>query len=238
MAANFLTCETQAGLMDIYVASPETTERCPVVIVLQEAFGINAHIRGICERLAAEGFLAAAPDLFYRNGRRIVVEYGDRKEMMPLLGQMTNKDIISDIRYAINFLDNLPTADCNKVSTLGFCVGGFSSALCATSLSLKKMISFYGGGMVHTREGIGLDPILPKFSLIKCPTLFFFGGIDASIPEQDIEAIKQKLKDSKVNHKVIVYPEADHGFFCDERKTYNPDAAKDAWEKSLIFLRD
>lgn len=237
MSGNFLTCETQNGLMDIYVASPVSKEKVPVVIVLMEAFGVNSHIRSVCDRLAAEGYLAAAPDLYHREGRRIEVDYADRKLIMPLLGKLTNQTIIQDVRNTINFLEDLPGANTQVVNTIGFCVGGFASVLSASKLKIEKMISFYGGGMVHSREGMALAPILTDMAAIKSKCLFFFGGQDASISHEDIGTVEKKLTSSKVKFEVVIFEKSDHGFFCDERKSYDPESAKVAWNKSLSFLR-
>jgi carboxymethylenebutenolidase len=211
----FHAYEGQQGIMDIYIARPANKEKAPVVIVLQEAFGVNAHIRSVCDRLAEEGFLAAAPDLYHREGRRIEIDYVERKNMMPLLGKLTNQRIIQDVRAAINFLEQIPSADIQNVNTIGFCVGGFASVLSATKLRVGKMISFYGGGMVHPREGISLTPIL----------------------SDDVGLIEQKLTSSKVKFDVVIYPNSDHGFFCDERKSFDSESAENAWNKTLSFLR-
>jgi len=224
--------------MDIYVSSPVTKERLPIVIVLMEAFGVNQHIRNVCDRLAEQGFLAAAPDIYHRFGRKIEVPYGERKDIMPLLGKLTNENIVKDVRATMNFLEDLPTADTKTIHTLGFCVGGFASALSATKLGIKKMVSFYGGGMVHSREGIALTPIINELGSIKSKCLFFFGGMDASISHDDIGAIEQKLTASKVPFEVSIFENSDHGFFCDERKSYNEADAEVAWKITLKFLKD
>lgn len=237
MSSSFLTCETKQGLMDIYVSSPEAKGRYPVVIVLQEAFGVNNHIRSVCDRIAKEGFLVAAPEIFHRAGKRIDLPYGDRKLIMPYIAQLTNEDIVSDVRNTINFLDDLPNADLKSISIVGFCIGGFSSVLCATQLNVQKMISFYGAGMVHPREGIALKPLLPMMDKIKSKCLFFFGGKDASISHDEIFEIQKKLTSGKVPFEVDIFENSDHGFFCDERKSYNPEDAKVAWAKTVNFLR-
>lgn len=235
---NFLTIETQSGLMDVYVASPETENKVPVVLVFQEAFGVNSNIRNICDRLAKEGFLAAAPELFHRAGRRIEIPYTERQKFMPLLAQMTNEDILQDAADTLRFLKDLPNADLSKVSTIGFCVGGFASALCATRMDVAKMISFYGAGMVKRREGIGLSPILEGMDNIKASCLFFYGGKDVSIPPGEINQIEKKLTASEVPFEVDIFENSDHGFFCDQRKTYNQQDASIAWKKTLKFLRE
>lgn len=234
---NFLTTETSQGFMDIFIAAPESKEKAPVVIVLQEAFGVNHHIRSICERLAQEGFLAAAPELYHREGKHVEVDYSNRPAIMPLLARLTNQGIIQDVRETINFLDNLPGADLQNISVMGFCVGGFASALVASKLSVKKMVSFYGAGMVRPREGFELKPIVNELPQIKAKSLLFFGGQDASIPLGDREAIQAKLHEAKVPYDFVVFDKSDHGFFCDERKSFDEESAKIAWEKTLTFLK-
>lgn len=238
MSGNFLAHETRHGIMDVYISCDNAKEKRPVVIVLMEAFGVNAHIRSICDRLAEEGFFAAAPDLYYREGRRLEIPYDQRKEILPLLTKLKNLDIISDVRETINFLEDLPNADTKAVAILGFCVGGFASALCASKLQIKKMVSFYGAGMVNPRQDFALAPILHDMGHIKSKCLFFFGGMDASIPATDIKEIEKKLSSSKVPFEVAIFPLSDHGFFCDERKTYNQEDANVAWKKTISFLRD
>ena len=237
ITSHFLTTETPQGFMDIYIARPESDKKLPVIIVLMEAFGVNSHIKSICERFATEGFVAMAPDLFHREARRIVVPYDDRMAIMPLLSKMTNDEIIDDVAATIDFSKTLATADSNHISTVGFCVGGFASALSATRLPLKKMVSFYGGGMVASRPGIGLTPIVGQFNKIKCPSLFFFGGKDASIPPSDVKAIEASLREGHISHQINIYPDSDHGFFCDERKTYNQSDANIAWSETIQFLK-
>ncbi len=234
---NYLTIGTPSGAMPVYTAAPEN-QNCPVVIVIQEVFGVNHHIKDICGRLAREGFLAMAPELFHRKGQHITAEYTAREAIMPLLGLLSNEDLISDIRDVVNFLPEIHNADTSKIFTMGFCVGGFGSLLAATELPITGAISFYGAGLVRPREGLKLSPFVEKLADVKCPLLLFFGEQDASIPEADRFEIRRVLNENHVPHEMIVYGEADHGFFCDERKTYHRTSAKDAWEKSLHWLRN
>jgi carboxymethylenebutenolidase len=236
--SKFLTNEGSHGVMDIYVAVPEVPEKASVVIVLMEAFGVNDHIKAVCERLSEHGFVAAAPDLYHREGRRIVVDYADRKSIMPLMGKLTNQGIIQDVRSTINFLEDLPHINTQNVSTLGFCIGGYASVLCATKLNLKKMVSFYGAGIIHPREGFALTPIITDLGHIKSKCLFFFGGADASISGDEVKEIEMKLSAKKVPFEVNIFENANHGFFCDERKSYDKEAASASWNKTLAFLKD
>lgn len=234
---NYLTVGTPSGAMPVYVATPEN-QKSPVVIVIQEVFGVNHHMKEICRRLAQEGFAALAPEFYHREGHHITAEYTAREKIMPLLGLLSNEDLISDIRDVLNFLPDIPNADTSKIFTFGFCVGGFASLLAATELPIQGAISFYGAGLVRPREGLKLAPFVDKLADVKCPLLMFFGEQDASIPEGDRFEIRRVLDENHVPHEMIVYGEADHGFFCDERKTFHRASATDAWEKSLRWMKN
>ena len=238
MKGKFVTCESKQGTMNIYLSRPEIKTNLPVVIVLQEAFGVNHHIRSICDRLSEQGFIAAAPELFHREGKHIEVPYTDKIQIMSLLEKLSNDSILSDIRESINFLEREMGIDTRRINTLGFCVGGFASTLCATKLNVHKMISFYGAGLVNYREGIGLQPILSSLKQIKSQCLFFFGEKDTSIPSQEIEEIKSKLKEGKVKFEIKLFTSSGHGFFCDERGSYNAEDAKISWELLIGFMKE
>jgi carboxymethylenebutenolidase len=233
---NYLNVGTPSGSMPVFVTAPEGG-RHPVVIVLQEAFGVNHHIKDVCHRFAEQGFVALAPEIYHRKGHHITVPYSEREKIMPLLGTLTNDDLISDVRDVISFLPDLPNVDSSKVFTVGFCVGGFASLLCATELPLTGAISFYGGGVVRPREGFQIHPFLDKLGEVKTPLLLFFGEEDASIPESDRFEIRRVLDENHVPHEMIVFGEADHGFFCDERKTYHAKSSREAWAKTLDWIK-
>ena len=208
------------------------------MIVIQEIFGVNHHIKEVCRRFAREGYLAMAPEIFHRKGKHITAEYGSRDAIMPFLSTMKNEDLISDVRDVMDFLPEIPHADAANVFIVGFCVGGFASVLAATELSLSGAISFYGAGVVRSREGISLRPYLDKLADVKCPLLLFYGEMDASIPESDRFEIRRVLDENHVPHEFVVYGHADHGFFCDERKSFNAEASQDAWKKVLSWTSE
>lgn len=235
---NYLTVPTSSGPMDIFVAASETQSKQPVIIVLQEAFGVNSHIKNICQRLSREGYVAVAPELFHRKGRHLQIDYSDRKAFLPLLGELTNDDLIDDIEATVNFLTDLPSADTSLVFTIGFCMGGFASLLSATKFKLSGAVSYYGAGVSRAREGIGLMPFTEYFSAIHCPVLLFFGANDASINQEDREKIKVALDKNSVEYQLEVYPGCDHGFFCDERKSFNQELASQSWKQTLQWLKD
>lgn len=234
---NFLVAETGSGPMDVYIAAPALEKKLPVMIVFQEAFGVNSHIRDICRRFAKLGFLAAAPELFHRLGRHVELDYSDRKAIMPYMGSLTNEMLMEDLRDTLDLLKKLPNADLSQVHSIGFCLGGFTSLLSATRFQFKACISFYGAGVVRAREGIGLTPFVEELEQIKTPSLLFFGEKDASIPPEDVNEIRVSLSKSPNKSSIQVFPEADHGFFCDERKSYHPEAAREAWSLVKEWVR-
>lgn len=229
---NYLTI----GTMSVFVAT-SSEKKCPVVIVIQEIFGVNHHIKDICLRFARAGYIAIAPEIFHRKGKHITADYTEREAIMPLLRMISNDDLVSDIRAVMNFLPELPNADASKVFTVGYCVGGFAALLSATELPISGAVSFYGAGIVRKRDGLKLNPFVEKLSESKCPLLLFFGEKDISISEADRFEIRKILDENHVPHEMIVFGAADHGFFCDQRRTYHPESAKISWEKTLEWLR-
>lgn len=236
---NYLSINTPSGLMSAFCASSENeNKKSPVVIVLQEAFGVNPHIKDVCRKLSQEGFLALAPELYHRTEKHLVIDYGEKDRIYPQLAKLSNKNILEDLQSVLDFLTELPTAEKENVFVLGFCIGGFAALLAATSLPLKGCISFYGAGVVRKREGIGVDPILKELSGSKCPLLLFYGEKDVSIPAADRYAIQAVLDDAHIPHTLQVFSDADHGFFCAERKVYHQPSSELAWERTLHFLKD
>jgi len=232
------TVATGDGTMDIHVVVPGRPgqHRQQAVLVLQEAFGVNAHILRVCERLAAAGYLAAAPELFHRTGRGVQFSYGDFEKVRPILGQLTNDKLLTDVRAAHEFLAGRPDVDPRRIAVIGFCLGGFATALAACHLHVAAAVSFYGGGLARARPGIGLTPLLEDLGNLSSPTLFIFGEKDQSIPPADVEAVRARLPAVGQPHEIIVYPDAGHGFCCDERPSYHAATAQAAWIRAAQWL--
>jgi carboxymethylenebutenolidase len=115
-------------------------------------------------------------------------------------------------------------------------MGGYASVLAACELPLAAAISFYGGGMVHPRPGIGFTPLLERFASIRCPVLLVYGAKDAGIPAEDIAAVQGKLASLGKVHEVEVYPNGGHGFFCEDRTAYDPGSAEASWTRATGWL--
>ncbi|HEV7394766.1 MAG TPA: dienelactone hydrolase family protein [Burkholderiales bacterium] len=230
-----VTLETSDGSMDAFQVIPDVETPAPAVIIAQEAFGVNTHIKDVCRRFASEGYVALAPDMYHRTGRMLSFAYDDPKRREPFAA-LTNEGIESDINAALAHLIDLPQVDAARIGIVGFCVGGFMAFLAACRTDVATAVCFYGGGIVNRREGLMLEPLLSEADRMKVPVLCLFGEKDGSIPLAEVDAIRNRLAMQPREHEVHVYPGAEHGFFCDERASFNPGAAEEAWERTARWL--
>ncbi|MHC5610793.1 MAG: dienelactone hydrolase family protein [Nostoc sp.] len=215
-----------------YLAKPKESGSYPGVVVLQEIFGVNVHIREVTERIAKLGYVAIAPALFQRVAPGFETGYTpeDIETGRSYAMQTQASELLSDIQLAIDYLKNLPQVKKDGFGCIGFCFGGHVAYLAATLPDIKATASFYGAG-IATRTLGGGAPSLTRTSEITGSLYAFFGKEDASIPAEQVDEIKAELEKYKIPHRVFRYDGANHGFFCDLRASYNPKAAADAWEQ-------
>ncbi len=226
------------GTMGGYLARPEGDAILPGVIVYMEIFGINSHIRDVTERVAAEGYVALAPDYFHRTGPGVEYAYDDdgMGKGMALLNQLDADEMIADARASLAHLRGRgDTTD--KIGAMGFCIGGHMTYLTACETDVTAAASFYGGG-IAAPQGMGGKPsTVSRTGGISGRILCLFGAEDGMIPSDQVDQIKAALAENDIDHEVVVYPGADHGFFCDQRATYQKEAASDAWERVKTLFR-
>ncbi|MFP6639345.1 MAG: dienelactone hydrolase family protein [Myxococcota bacterium] len=226
------------GTMKAYLARPESDEKLPAVVVFMEIFGINSHIRDVTDRVAGEGFVALAPDYFHRTGPGMELGYDDAgmAEGMKHLGQLKADQMISDARAARDFLEARGDVGGAGIGAMGFCIGGHMTYLAACETDLKAAAAYYGGG-IAAPEGPGGGPsTLSRTTGISGPIHCYFGGQDAMIPQDQVQAVREALEAAGTEHRVQVYDDADHGFHCDQRATYNEAAARDAWGDTMALF--
>jgi carboxymethylenebutenolidase len=219
--------------MGAYLAVPEGQGPFAAVIVFEEIYGVNSHIREVTERVAKEGYVAIAPDIHHRSAPGIELSYDQAgaQKGMPLIGKLTESGVIADVTATTSFLRGRSDVRADRIGCMGFCIGGHIAYLTAATSEVKVTASFYGGG-IATR-GLGApNPTVSRTSSIKGRILCFFGGQDQSIPYSQVQQIKKALEDHRIRHEVVVYEDAGHGFFCDQRGSYQPKAAADAWERT------
>ena len=216
-----------AGGMPAYLARPKDGGRGPAVLVIQEAFGLNDHMKDVTRRIAAEGYTALAPDVYWRGGKGRAVGYDDLPAAIGMMQALKDTEVVADLAGAIAWLEKQPSVRADRIAITGFCMGGRISYLAACELpdKIRAAVPFYGGG-------IPVD----KTVKLRCPVLAFFGEKDAFIPLESVEALKAEAKKNGKQVEVVVYPGADHGFFCNERASYQAAAAKDAWERLKKFF--
>lgn len=215
-----------------YLARPKDGAPRPAVLVFMEIFGINSHIRDVTERVAREGYVALAPDYFHRTGPGVEYGYDDAGMAggMKLLMQLEADEMIADSKAALAALRARKDVS-GKVGCMGFCIGGHMTYLTACETDVAAAASFYGGGIAGP-QGMGGGPsTVSRTAKIKGRVLCLFGEKDHLIPPPQVDAIRDALTKAKTKHEVIVYPGADHGFFCDQRATYQKAAADEAWKK-------
>ena len=213
--------------MAAYVARPKDGGAHPGLLVLQEAFGVNHHIRNVTERFAAVGYVAIAPELFHRTAPGFEGSYTDFAAVMPHMQAVTTETAEADVRSAYEWLRS--SAKASEVSSVGFCMGGRTSFIANSIVALRAAVSFYGGGIA--------PGLLGRAAKLQAPSLFIWGGLDKHIPPEQRRAVTDALSAEKKIYVNAEFSRADHGFFCDERATYEPHSAKQAWALTLEFLR-
>jgi len=218
--------------MPAYVARPEGDDVLPGVIVWMEIFGVNSHIKDVTERIAAEGYVACAPNFFHRVAPDLNLGY-DEAGMNEGIGHMmklTADNMIADQKAAIAYLRGRSDVS-GKIGVTGFCIGGHMTYLTACENDIDAAASFYGGGIAAPQGPGGAVSTISRTAKINCPILCLFGGLDAHIPIEQTSAVAAALQQEGRDGEVVIYDDADHGFFCDQRASYNEKAAADAWNR-------
>ena len=209
IVAGFTSIPSQGDNMPAYHARPKQSDGpLPVVIVVQEIFGVHEHIRDICRRLALEGYLAIAPELYFREG-----DPNDFADIPTLLG-----------------------GDVHRLMITGFCWGGRITWLYAAhNPQLKAAVAWYGKLTGDKSLNSPKQPVDIATDL-NAPVLGLYGGQDNSIPQESVETMRQALRAANAKAEIIVYPDAEHAFNADYRPSYHAESAKDGWQRMLEWF--
>ncbi|MHB1088108.1 MAG: dienelactone hydrolase family protein [Acidimicrobiales bacterium] len=203
------------------------------LIVLQEAFGVNDHIREVTERFAEAGYYAVAPELFHRTGSQEVA-YDNFPEAMTAMAELNKDGITEDLLETSRFLQEagFPVA---ATAIVGFCMGGSVSFYAGTLGIVAASASFYGGGVATGR--FGLPSLLELAPDLTSAWIGLYGDLDKGIPSDQVESLRAAVTATGRVSELVRYPDADHGFHCDGRPAvYNADAAGDAYQRTLDFF--
>jgi carboxymethylenebutenolidase len=202
-----------------YRAEPKGAPK-GAIVVIQEIFGVNSHIRSVCDRFADEGYVAVAPALFDRQEPNFESGYSP-DEIARARRFIASPDWDAMLRDTQAAIEDVKAS--GPVAVVGFCMGGTIAFLAATRLSgVAAAVAYYGGRIVAYAD-----------EKPRCPTQMHFGALDQSIPLSDMETVKQKRPDCEI----YVYADAGHGFHCDERASYHQPSAALAWERTQAFLK-
>ncbi len=215
--------------MRAYVARPPASGKFPALLIFQEAYGVNAHIRSVADRFAAEGYIALAPELFHRTAPGFEGDYQNFNSVRPLLEALTDAGLEADIYASFDWLSHDASVDTHRIGSVGFCMGGRASFLANAIVPLKGAISFYGGNIAQS-----LTHLAPQ---LHGPALLLWGGQDKRILPEHIRTVVDALRAAKKPYTNIEFSEAEHGFFCDARSSYHKESAEQAWIVALNFLK-
>lgn len=222
---------TPDGRMPAVLLTPDRPDRKAAILLLMEAFGVTSHIRDVAARIANEGYLVLVPDLYYRELPHNKIGYAEVDRAMAMMWRLDfGKPMENDIRAALTYIKSHPEVNPDRIGVTGFCLGGGLSFFTAVKLSneIAAAASFYG--MVA-------DEWIDAVPDITVPVYLFFGGRDPFIGSNRIQQIEARFQELDKDYSLKVYPEAGHGFFCQERSDYNRVAAEDAWRELTRFFQ-
>jgi carboxymethylenebutenolidase len=207
-----------------YLSAPKGRGRFPAVVVIHENRGLNDHTRDVARRFAAEGFVALAPDLLARRGGTASMESPDKAR--EALSAITPAEATADLKAGLAFLDKHAKVKKGRLASVGFCWGGARSfALAAESERLRAAVVFYGSA-----------PPAEQIARVRAPVLGLYGETDERITSR-VPEVAEAMKKAGKRFEYKVYAGAGHAFFNDTGQRYDPAAAKDAWARTLAFLR-
>ncbi|MDO6416795.1 dienelactone hydrolase family protein [Sphingomonas sp. BIUV-7] len=210
-----------------FVARPAGKGTHPTILVVNEVFGIHEWIKDVCRRLAKAGYVAVAPDFFYRSGVDLPAK-SDLKEILAVVNEAGDAQVDSDVRATTDWIKKQAFAKPQAIGITGFCWGGqvvWRSAM--VDPDIKAGVAWYGQ----------LKKVTLRTAELKAPVLGLYGGLDKGITLEDVAAMRAALKAAGRKDEIVVYPQAEHGFLADYRASYNEAASADAWPKLLAFMR-
>lgn len=224
------------GEIPAYRAMPDSGGPFPVILVVQEIFGVHEHIKDICRRLAKLGYLAIAPELYARQGD--VSKMTNIQEIIAkVVSKVPDAQVMADLDATVDFVKKSGKGDTAKLGVTGFCWGGRIVWLYAThNKGLKAGVAWYGRLMSDKDELHPQHP-LDLVESIKAPVLGLYGGADMGIPVPTVEKMQAALKQANNPSEIKLYPDTPHGFYADYRPTYRKEQADDGWKRLLDWFK-
>ncbi|WP_310497117.1 dienelactone hydrolase family protein [Sandarakinorhabdus sp.] len=228
---------TMAGGLPGFVARPAAKGRHPAVIVVNEIFGLHEYIRDICRRLARAGYVAVAPEFFFRaDPDRTLPTLKDYPPIMKIVAAAGQEQVMGDVGATLDWLAAQAFAKKGRTAITGYCWGGNVVWMAAARFpALKAGAAWYGRLVPPATNADGRQYPIDVAGTLKAPVLGLYGALDKGIPVASVEAMQAALKGSKSS--IILYPQSDHGFHADYRPSYNAADAADAWSRMLKHFK-
>lgn len=238
LTAGEVKIPTSDGEFPAYRAMPDKGGPFPVVLVIEEIFGVHEHIKDVCRRFAKLGHMAIAPELFARQGNVTTIEKVP-DIIRQVVSQVPDAQIMSDLDATVAYAEKSGKGDTNKLAITGFCWGGRIVWLYSAHQPKIKAGGAWYGRMVPGQQQNPLQPKQPidVVSDLHGAILGLYGGQDQGIPVSTVEQMREAIKKAGKTAEIIVYPEAGHAFHADYRPSYNEAAAKDAWGKLQAWFK-
>ncbi|MBN3899855.1 MAG: dienelactone hydrolase family protein [Nostoc sp. NOS(2021)] len=236
LVAGAVKIPVKDGEIPAYRAAPATGENFPIVLVIQEIFGVHEHIQDITRRFAQLGYLAIAPELFIRQGD--VSKLSSMDEIRPIVAKVPDAQVLSDLDATVHWAVKSAKGNADKLAITGFCWGGRITWLYAAhNPKVKAGVAWYGRLVGDATELQPQNPINIA-SKLTVPILGLYGGKDTGIPLNTVEQMRDRLKESSSKSEIIVYPDAPHAFFADYRPSYREKEAKEGWKRLLVWFKE
>ena len=228
--------ETLPGGLPAFVARPSAKGKHPAVIVVNEIFGVHEWIKDVCRRFAQAGYVAIAPEYFYRGDpEKKLATTRDFAVIRPIVAMAKLEQVMGDTQTALDWLAAQKFVAAKRLAITGFCWGGGITWMAAARFGQLKAAGAWYGGLKGNPGPEGRKFPMDVVGELKAPVLGLYGALDKGIPVADVEAMQDKLKGTQ--SQIILYPDADHGFLADYRPSYNATAGKDAWARLLAHFK-
>ena len=228
LTAGEVRIRVKGGEIPAYRAMPANGRDLPLILVVQEIFGVHEHIKDVCRRLAKLGYMAVAPELYARQGD--VSKLSDMKEISVVVEKVPDLQVMYDLDDTMSWARR-NGANVTQLGVTGFCWGGRIVWLyCAHNPMVAAGVAWYGrleGQASELRPTFPID-IAPT---LKVPVLGLYGGADTGIPKESVEKMRDALKAASGKSQIVVYPDTPHAFFADYRPSYRREAAQDGWKR-------
>jgi len=238
LVAGEVKIPTRDGLVPAYRAMPEKGGKLPVVLVVQEIFGVHEHIKDVCRRLAKLGYFAITVELYFRQGD--VTKFTDNQEIFAkVVNHVPDSQVMSDLDAAVVYADSTGKADTSRLGVTGFCWGGrITWTYCVHNPKVKAGVAWYGRLVAPAKAA--LQPAYPVELAphLKVPVLGLYGGADAGISVESVEQMRSALRAAgNTASEIVLYDGAPHAFYADYRPSYRKEAAEDGWKRMQAWFR-